>query len=88
MPRKCDTCRHFKAGPADFCTSPEIGTIRAHSRMAMTVLWAARETCDREHDGHFVYFEPRDPEAGASFPENKASHLVQITRTRTMRAAA
>jgi hypothetical protein len=38
-----------------------------------TPLDIARQIC--EHDGHFVYFEPRDPEAGASFTENKAPQL-------------
>lgn len=29
----------------------------------------AREICNKEGDGIFVYFQPRDPQAGATFAE-------------------
>lgn len=66
MPRKCESC-HFFFGrrfnrpgelPFDQSSCVHIATPEPINE--------ARAVCDREGDGHFVYFEPRDPEAGAS----------------------
>ena len=35
-----------------------------------TPLYFAREFCDREGDGVFVYFEPKEPHAGAAVEQS------------------
>lgn len=77
MPRKCESCRHFietKKGQkihffSNQCSRSEIvdeifPTSLCHKQLSAGVD-LARDICDREGDGHFVYFEPRDPSAGA-----------------------
>lgn len=73
--RICDRCKHLlaDAAGAEFCQTA-FGNVDI-GRGPFTPIDEAREICDREGDGRFVYFEPSDepqPSAGASF--------VQITR--------
>jgi hypothetical protein len=49
----------------DACASDEVKEMFPDRKG--TPLDMAREICDREHNGHFVYFEPRDPSAGVTF---------------------
>lgn len=99
MSLKCESCRYFSAewklghfrsiiAGNQRCEAPSVlkafnrPTYHQTQRLAIML---ARDICDREGDGRFVYFEPRDtePSAGAAF--------VQITRDRkpqAMKAAA
>lgn len=78
MPKKCESCRHYRQDPSKpgfdfgFCFSPQI-KIPMHSLPVLR----AREICDREGDGIFVYFEPREPASGCA-----------VAETKTMEAAA
>lgn len=83
MTNKCESCIHYqKETPhhtfgAGRCIQQAVGrklrrilsdTVRFHT------IDYAREICNKEGDGIFVYFEPKTPTAGAAF--------VQITRER------
>jgi len=97
MTRKCDTCRHFEPvfyvigadGQSTTCRQP---TITLTACLPFVPLNQARDICDREGDGHFVYFEPIQPEAGAALEisdfksQIPASGFVQITREPTAKA--
>lgn len=70
MPKKCESCLHFDlAGKKHFddglCVAkPVLKELGYKYAMAIN---KARSICDREHNGHFVHFEPRDPASGAAF---------------------
>ena len=78
MPRKCDSCIHQRSQSLQVnskkitgyycvnhrCASDEVKEMFPH-RYGVP-LDMARDICDREGDGNFVYFEPRDPSAGAA----------------------
>jgi hypothetical protein len=91
MHKKCDTCRHRTEselgllGTAIRCANKSVIALAYDTQMPVAdmPLTYARQICDREADGHFVYFEPRDPEAGASFTENKAPQLSDISNSRS-----
>jgi len=69
--KKCEKCKFYFGDSQEpfekgVCASPiVIGTFGVEAE-AMDIT-AAREMCDREGDGHFVYFEPLTPAAGAAF---------------------
>lgn len=91
MPKKCESCLYFEPNTItgrfedSFCT---------HIYTYFNNVIDALKHCDREGDGHFVYFEPKTPAAGAAVSEPPASaggQFVQITRThhpRALKAAA
>lgn len=64
--KKCERCRHFRSDrnrrgfEAGVCTSSSIAI------NSLPIL-DAREICDKEGDGIFVYFEPKTPAAGVVF---------------------
>ncbi len=63
MPKKCESCRfyrNFKSQPFEkgICSSPDV-----FSSKVLT----ARQECDKEGDGRFVYYEPKPPAAGMTF---------------------
>lgn len=69
MAKKCLSCRFFKPGPtfeSSFCSNPDVHYPLTHYRGAMLIIWAAREICDKEGDGVFVYFQPKLQEHKAS----------------------
>lgn len=71
IPGRADRSLHI---PVEFCTndllcSDDIKQIFPN-RKGLPLDYA-RTICNREDDGHFVYFEPKTPTAGA---------FVQITR--------
>lgn len=74
MPKKCECCRFYLnvTDVSEFCTNVAVGDLPTENHELFPRLNIARESCDREGDGHFVYFTPKDPQAGACF--------VQITR--------
>jgi len=64
MPIKCESCKFLKRGFAiQVCTSARTRLVDGYD----TIIGKAREICDREGDGIFVYFEPKDPTTGAAF---------------------
>jgi hypothetical protein len=82
QPRKCESCRHFVdygSNLMDFCSNPKV--VPSDHPWATRGLWplekdpmldaagleTARDICDRESNGIFVYFEPKTPTAGATF---------------------
>ncbi len=71
MPKKCESCRHFRAegegSPFNTarCKSPVI--VLVFNRCLSVAISDAREICDQEGDGIFVYFEPKTPAAGQAF---------------------
>lgn len=74
MPKKCESCRHYLPVPGtnEFhkaqCTSWEVLSLEAHIFGGpMPLIEDAREICDKEGDGIFVYFEPKVPTAGVAF---------------------
>ena len=91
MSRKCESCRHYFSDPAipgvEVCGSEDVLGQMVGVAEAIELSFG-REICDREGDGHFVYFEPIevDPSAGATFQSGSsdwnpvAIPLVQITR--------
>lgn len=64
MKMKCEHCRFY----GTWLEKP----VCNNSNAIAVSLDISRDICDREGDGHFVYFEPKHPQAGACF--------VQITR--------
>lgn len=82
MPRKCDSCLHSSKYPGPRGTVIELCSAPATQldKRIVTQLGDARVICDREGDGVFVYYQPRHPQAGATFTVEP----VQIAR----RAAA
>lgn len=78
MKMKCESCRHFglsrPKGDARNGLCRNENVIREGALFETSYflpISPAREICDKEGDGHFVYFEPKTPAAGA---------FVQITR--------
>lgn len=59
----CFTCRNFEEAAGqdrtEFCRSPKVIQIGGRRGTVRLSLPAAREICDKEHDGHFVYFEEK-----------------------------
>lgn len=59
MKKKCESCKHHVVPSSStefeksFCVSPKIDR---------TLIMEAREICDKEWDGRFVYFEEKDAE--------------------------
>jgi hypothetical protein len=85
--KKCESCRFYWNFGVDksvfvdaLCKSPEINEIAFQldpDNHFSPLITDARDICDKEHDGHFVYFEPKVPTTGA---------VVQITRSREPKA--
>ena len=77
MPNKCESCRFQKTDSfeSDMCASPDVNAAFSGHKKAMLSLGTARDICDRESNGIFVYFEPKEPSTGATF--------VQIERVRS-----
>lgn len=82
MPKKkCESCRHYdKPSPshsfgAGQCRQSEIGSrLGKKGLRGFHTVEFAREICDREGDGVFVYYEPKNPGgigAAAEIPEEK-----------------
>lgn len=69
MPKKCLSCRHFVENQI---TGNFEDAVCLHTETVFNNVIEARNICDREGDGHFVYFEPRDPEAGAAIGYTRA----------------
>lgn len=86
MHKKCDDCRFLgtttkPTAPRrtiEFCTSPNTASAEIQNMFPDrhgVPIDMARQACDREDDGHFVYFEPKNNNPnGAAF--------VQLTRER------
>lgn len=77
MPKKCESCEHLlRLDPDDFefsiCRSTGVNAHETVNFCRVPTMTEAREICNKEGDGIFVYFEPKTPTAGAAF--------VQITR--------
>lgn len=91
MPIKCESCKHQRIWlDKPVCDQPNA---------VAADLESSRLICDREGDGHFVYFEPKEPTAGAAFlsepgaiatglPTDEPTTFIQITRDRSSAAAA
>lgn len=71
MPLKCESCKHYRPIGSRFedawCEHPQVKYPKTNGiphpaipRISVTVS-AAREICNKEGDGIFVYFEPRNP---------------------------
>lgn len=96
---KCESCRFYdKPSPshtfgAGQCRQSEIGSrLGKNGLRGFHTIEFAREICDREGDGRFVYFEPKNPGGiGAAFgtpaslPATDASALEE---PKTMAAGA
>ena len=74
MSIKCESCRFFDKPNADApsesarCLQVFVQTQRLKSgARGWFTIDKDREICDREGNGHFVYFEPTTPTAGAAF---------------------
>lgn len=73
--KKCENCRFFVPLPGNIwevakCLSPDVVNDALERDPDINPRWVpyimdARSICDREGDGRFVHFEPRDPSAGA-----------------------
>lgn len=63
----CFTCRSFEEAAYErgphFCRSPKVIQIGGRRGTFRLSLPAAREICDKEQDGHFVYFEEKEESA-------------------------
>lgn len=81
--KKCDGCRFYGVKSVHereamrairFCTSPKTVTTEVErmfpDRLGVP-LDMAREICDREGDGFFVYFEPKEPTRGVGNPHSE-----------------
>lgn len=72
MKKKCYDCRHYFSDPAmpriEVCGSEDVLSLSVTFDDAIDLQFG-RQICDREGDGHFVYFEPIEivPSAGAVF---------------------
>lgn len=78
MPNKCESCRFYgteivAAGENQrrirFCTNPNTVTDKVREMFPDrrgVPLDMARDICDREGDGIFVYYEPKTPATGAA----------------------
>lgn len=105
MPNKCESCRHFRLSrpKGDFrngtCSSEQVALTRTLMLTgAFLPISTAREICDREGDGIFVYFEPKEPTAphGLDLPTDWEAHrttppetpMVRFTAERALKAAA
>lgn len=80
MPKKCESCLFFLPSRGDAfedgrCDSPSL--IIEHGLDYLPEIYVARELCDKEGDGHFVYFEPLPPSAtGAAFARRNTTGRV------------
>jgi len=78
MKRICDSCKWFSRlkNSGEICINPKVAALQLH---------LAREICDQEGNGKFVYFEPNEPDKSAA-----GMTFVQISRDKpkTMAAAA
>jgi hypothetical protein len=86
--KKCESCKSYEADPKrrgfgfGTCASQQVMRVFCQATSPMTYatlgIGLARELCDREGDGHFVYFEPKDPESGSPFvqPTREASASI------------
>ncbi|MGE0294922.1 MAG: hypothetical protein AB7P97_21455 [Hyphomonadaceae bacterium] len=64
MPKKCESCRFFKVlVPDDFensvCTSLGVNSDPDVNYRRVPTMTEAREICNKEGDGIFVYFQPK-----------------------------
>lgn len=89
MSKKCECCRHFQLsrpkghfndGTCRNSTVVDEGSLFTGTRTSLPIL-KAREICDREGDGRFVHFDPKDDTAGGAC-------FVQITREPITKAMA
>ena len=100
MTRKCESCRHYFNDPAlafkyGVCGSEDVLGVMVGSAVVIDIN-AGRMICDKEGDGRFAFHEPIEPTAGAVatigdlkvLPTALITKLVQITRERSMAAAA
>lgn len=74
---KCEQCRHHKPAQKftqSECTNPKVVQIQTELNKAPGTRYLdsdklpilrARYLCDREGDGIFIHYEPKDPESGA-----------------------
>jgi hypothetical protein len=74
MPMKCESCRHFKnPDSTDFnrgqCESPEVTVLKYR-----LPIYVARNLCDEEQNGRFVYFEPIEVPEIPELPKPKFAH--------------
>lgn len=66
MSIKCDSCFNYDENNKLCLSGPVIDAAEEFNSVEIN---EARDICDREGDGHFVYFEPIDdpqPSAGAA----------------------
>lgn len=91
MPKKCESCKFYQpCVPVNVCTNEHIKQSADKDFVTLNYfveINPAREICNREGDGIFVYFEPTVPIAGAAaeIPHSAIrtpQSLVQITRNR------
>lgn len=78
MPKKCESCKwyipHRDGFSAGQCAQPELLQATIDEGFALFNVSRARELCDRESNGVFVYFEPvlssPSSEGGVAFASN------------------
>lgn len=66
MPNKCESCKHYRPDNNRCKAWP---VLNLGGDFVSVDLTTARDICDREGDGTFVYFEPKTPTAGAAFTD-------------------
>ncbi len=76
MPKKCESCRFYNESNDSLPESCLNLSVRCSVDpdfifyRIFAELGPAREICDREGDGIFVYFEPKQPVAGAAVEQS------------------
>ncbi len=88
MPRKCDECKFYKSEAVhrneairrlDYCTNAQCTTAQIREMFPDrkgVPLDIAREICNKEGDGIFVYFQPKAetrPSGSVSEPTRRAT---------------
>lgn len=75
--KKCESCRFFVPKGPRFedagCSQINVRrpTLFAPPESQPVAIRPAREVCNKEGDGIFVYFEPSYPSAGAAFADRR-----------------
>lgn len=64
MPNKCESCKHYRPDN-NRCKAWPVRNLGGD--YVSVDLTTARDICDRESNGIFVYFEPKTPTSGAAF---------------------
>ena len=96
----CERCKHYRPNAvtdnfeSGTCSQPDIVApdVRLHQRNWKWIE-AARDVCDKEGDGRFVYFEPKEPSNGtaidtAAKPSAAANRQASSKQPRPLARAA